>query len=438
MIMKIIAAASLAAVACAATLPAQQPDSLRRARARADSIAKARADSIAAADSIALIRALAADTGRRQAGAQGGGAAGNLRLLPDISAIADLVADLSPESSTQEDGSRFGAREVELALSSAVDPYFRADFILGLSDVEGISIEEAYATAYALPWGLQARLGRFHMPFGKQNTTHRAELHTIEYPYVLQRFLGEEGLKGTGLWASRIFAPLGYYQELILTTVNAVGETADLLGIEPPNRHLSGLGYSARFRNYWDLSEAANLEISASALTSRRLQPLSSAVTVDGEPINAVAARQSAIGADITYRWRPLQQGLYKSFILQAEFLRQLNERSRTIERRIPVDPVTGAPSYAGPDRDFTGAYVFARYQLTRRLHLGARGDWLQDPETDGGTLKAGSGYLEWFPSEFSKLVAAYERRVPSSGSGENRILFQATFAVGPHRPHPF
>src|SRR5687768_11881456 len=172
--MKIIAAAFLAAVFCAATLPAQQPDSLRRARARADSIARARADSIAAADSIALVKALeganpAVDTGRRQTGTQGGGVAGNVRLLPDISVIADLIADLSPENSTQEDGSRFSVREVELALSSAVDPYFRADFILGLSDLEGISIEEAYATAYALPWGLQARLGRFHMPLDRKS-----------------------------------------------------------------------------------------------------------------------------------------------------------------------------------------------------------------------------------------------------------------------------
>ena len=39
--------------------------------------------------------------------------------------------------------------------------------------------------------------------------------------------------------------------------------------------------------------------------------------------MNAVNARQTVIGADFTYRWRPLQQGLYKSFILQAEVLRE-------------------------------------------------------------------------------------------------------------------
>jgi hypothetical protein len=438
MIMKIIAAGSLAVVVCAATLPAQQPDSLRRARARADSIARARADSIAAADSVALMRALARpDTAR--AAAPGVAGPANPRLLPDISVVGDLTADMSPDGSTLEDESRFGVREVELALQAAVDPYFRGDVFLGFNDVEGVGVEQAYLTATSLPWSLEARMGRFLMPASKQNTTHRHDLHTFEYPYVIQRFLGEEGLKGTGVWLSRVFAPFGFYQELLLTAVDAVGEPdEELTSTERPNRHLGGLGYSARLRNYWDISQSTNLELSASGLTSRRAQPLASAVDVDGQAINAVLARQSVVGADLTFRWRPLRQALYRSFILQAEVLAQINERPRAITERIPVDPVLGAPSYAGPDRDFAGAYVFGRYQLTRRLYLGARYDWLQDSEADGGTFNAGSGYLEWFPSEFSKLLAMYERRALVDGPGENRIVLQAAFALGPHRPHPF
>jgi hypothetical protein len=88
--------------------------------------------------------------------------------------------------------------------------------------------------------------------------------------------------------------------------------------------------------------------------------------------------------------------------------------------------------------RDFTGAYLFARYQTSRRTYIGARGDWLQDTGDDGRTLRAGSVYLEWFPSEFSKLVAGYEAVSPAGGTVTNRLLFQAAFSLGPHRPHPF
>jgi hypothetical protein len=141
-------------------------------------------------------------------------------------------------------------------------------------------------------------------------------------------------------------------------------------------------------------------------------------------------------GADITYRWRPLQQGLYKSFILQAEFMQQVNEKTPDLGLPDGVSPV--GLVYAGPTRNYGGGYAFARYQLSARGFLGARFDALQDEGADGRTTTAASGYLEFFPSEFSKLVAGYERYSPAEGVATNRILLQASFALGPHKPHPF
>jgi hypothetical protein len=431
---------ALCAITLAGSLLGAQVPTLTKAQrdsaARADSIA--RADSLALLKELEELQGLASDTTiNAAAGAQG---PINPRLLPDISVIGDVVADFSPEGSTLEGGRRFDIREVELALSSAVDPYFRADFILGISDLEGIAVEEAYVTAMVLPWELLARVGRFHMPIGKQNTTHRAELQTIEYPHVIQRFLGPEGGKGTGLWFSKIFAPFGFYQELQATVVDHLGEAEEELeAIEPSNKKLSGLGYSARFRNYWDVTEATNLEISASAATSRRTQPalcagLPLCPGIDGVP--GVNARQSLIGGDLTFRWRPLQQGLYKSFIAQAEYIRQSNQRNPTL----PPEFGAGA-EYIGPQRNFDGAYLFARYQLTRRTYVGGRFDWVEEEDDSGntGSTRAFSGYLQFFPSEFSKVVAAFERFMPTGGADRiNRILLQMTFAIGPHRPHPF
>ena len=421
---------------CATGVHAQRPDST----ARRDSTA--RADSVARADSIALVRELERAQGAATPPAaptqpsQGGPT--NPRLLPDISVIGDVVGDFTPDESTQESGRRVDIREVELALGAAVDPYFRADVILGLSDVEGIAIEESYITATALPGGLQGRLGRFHMPVGKQNTTHRGELQTVEYPYVIQRFLGEEAAKGTGLWLSQIFSPLGFYQELQVTAVDHFGEDeGGFVTLRPANRSLGGMGFSGRLRNYVDISQSTNIEVSGSAATGRLAQPIvcDGIAICDGfEGAPATVARQSVVGADVTLRWRPLQQGLYRSFILQAEVMRQLNERA-------PALPVVSGTTvaYAGPARDFDGAYVFARYQLGRRRYVGARFDWVQDPLYGGQTFKAASGYLQFFPTEFSKFVLAYERAMPPAGAkGLNRILFQSTFAVGPHRPHPF
>ncbi|MGH7717989.1 MAG: hypothetical protein ACREON_03975, partial [Gemmatimonadaceae bacterium] len=77
-------------------------------------------------------------------------------------------------------------------------------------------------------------------------------------------------------------------------------------------------------------------------------------------------------------------------------------------------------------------------YQLSRRVYLGSRFDLLESTEEDGDELTALSGYLQFYPSEFSKLMVGLERVMPGGGDDLNRILLQATFSLGPHRPHPF
>lgn len=427
-----IAICSAALVLLATGSAAAQQDSTRT---------QAQRDSAATADSLAAVRELEgmqASGGTpapppQDGGAGNAGAGPAQRLLPDISVVGDFVGDLSPQGSTQEGARRFGVREVELAAQAAVDPYFRGDVFLGFSDEEGVSIEQAYLTTTSLPWGLEARLGRFLMPFGKLNTTHRHDLHTIEYPWVIQEFLGAEGLKGTGLYASRVFSPFGFYQELQLSAVDGLGEPVDGLNpAEPVNKRLGGLGYSARLRNYVDLSQAANFELSFSAMTGKVAHPIDVA---DDAEVNAFATRQTTLGADLTYRWRPLQQGLYRSVIIQGEVMHQINhDPGASVEL-----PDGTTVDFEGPRRNLTGAYLFGRYQVSQRTFVGARADWVQDPTTaDGDALTAGSGYLEFFPSEFSKFSAAYERLQPAVGDGINRILLQATFALGPHKPHPF
>jgi hypothetical protein len=438
-------------IVLASVIPVVGKAQQRDTTARRDSIA--RADSVARADSIRLVRELERIRGEARPpqviGEMGPTPApqpANPSLIPNISAIADVVADLSADGSTLESGRRFDIREVELALGANVDPFFRGDFILGLSDEEGIAIEEAYVTTTALPWQLQVKGGRFHLPFGKQNTTHRAELHTIEYPHVVQRFLGAEGGKGTGAWLSKIFAPFGFYQELQLTAIESFPEgheeeeaPFEAVATESPNENLSGLGFTGRLRNYWDVSEASNVELSFSAGTGRRTEPFGCVDVTDeivpcpgpdGE--TGVNARQSIFGADVTFRWRPLQQGLYKSFILQAEVMRQQSET--------PALPAGVPPSaiYLGPTEDLAGAYVFARWQLTRRVFLGGRYDWIEAESGADRDFAAASGYLQIFPSEFSKIMLGFEHLRPEGGDNVNRLLVQTTIAIGPHRPHPF
>lgn len=352
--------------------------------------------------------------------------AAHRRPTPDVSAVVDLVGDLSPQGSTQGDGSRLGVRQLELVLQSALDAHVRGDVFVGVSG-HRVSVDEAYLTATALPWRMRAQLGRFLMPVGAANTTHRHDLHTVEYPYVVQRFLSDAGLAGTGLAVSRQFAPFGFSQELIVAWVDRFGDPVDSLKA-PGNvsRYVDGMAYSARLRNAWNVSRTSHMELGAGAVTGKR--PTATGFA-DLAGVNAVNARQTLSGADFTWRWTAPEPGRHRSLLVQAEWMWQLNDKGWLVNPGAPGAPVI---------RDFDGGYVYARWQLGRHIFAGGRWDSVRDPSAPATRLMAGSAVLEWYPNEFSKFLATYERRKTAALAGEDRILLQASFALGSHHPHAF
>jgi hypothetical protein len=388
------------------------------------------------------------------AGAQPAAAAAQ-GLNPDISAIGDFLVDLSPTYPRfSEDGNRFSLREVEIGIQAAVDPFFRVDFFLGVHG-DGLEVEEAYVTALALPGGLQARLGRFRIPFGKVNLTHLPESLTVEYPWVIREYFGAEGLASAGAAVSRIFAPLGFYQEfqILMTTgldagAEAHGEHNDTNNDIPEGLRVESRGRRGReqltvmahLRNYHDLSVAANVEVGISAAFGS-VERLALPGCPAGVPCphDAILEFQGQrfYGSNITFRWRPPQRGLYRSFQASAEIV--VND---------------------GPESTVWGGFGFAQWQIGRRTYVGGRFDIVQEPgeasielhpadtshaphlrlDRGGERLVAGSGYLTFMPSEFSRFRIAVERILGEAApnGGQWRAVAQSTFSIGPHRPHPF
>ena len=388
--------------------------------------------------------------------------AGFQSLNPDISVIGDFLVDLSPDHPRfTEDGRRFGLREIELGLQAAVDPFFRADFFLGIHG-DAIEVEEAYLTALALPGEVQARVGRFHLPMGKVNLTHRPELLTVEYPLAIRTYFSDEGFTGTGISASRIFAPFGYFQEIQLFVLNGVeaeghmhanghGHDHDdhdhadvpqdaMIG-GPDRTGLEQVAFLAHLRQFHELSPAANLELGLSAATGSveryRLPGTGSSDPSGTAPDLLRAFRtQRLYGGNAVFRWRPPLQGLYRSFRWEVEGF-----------------------GHDGPESLVWGGFTQAQWQAGRRTHLGARFDAVQLPgsqeaevhgegverhghlhlDEGGDWTYAASGTFTFFPSEFSRFRLAVERTFGEGWDEANwRAVFQTTFSIGPHRPHPF
>jgi len=379
-------------------------------------------------------------------------------LNPDISALGDFLIDFSPRTPTfPEEGTRFSLREIELGIQGAVDPYFRADIFLGLHG-EGVSVEEGYLTALVLPGGLQARLGRFLLPMGKANLTHRPELLTIEYPLAIRTYFSDEGYRGTGASASRIFSAFGVFQELQLFLLNGIegeghahdddsghdhGPAEDLVLGGPDRRGLEQLGSLAHLRTFLDLGSASNVEVGASfgiGAVERYVEPASDAAPVRGERPDAFRSyrTQRLWGTNVIYRWRPPERGLYRSFRLEGEGF-----------------------VHDGPEAPAFGGFAQTQWQLGRRTYLASRFDAVQRPgsqhveahgqgtgrhvhfDTDPGGewMQAASAYWTFFPSEFSRLRLGVERTFGDGWGDEGgvwRAALQTTFSLGPHRPHPF
>ena len=396
-----------------------------------------------------LVVLLVAMTAPAPASAQPPAAAQSVN--PDISAIGDFFIDLSPTYPRfSDDGNRFSLREVEIGIQAAVDPFFRADFFLGVHG-DGVEVEEAYVTALALPAGLQARLGRFRIPFGKVNLTHVPELPTVEYPWVIREYFGPEGFASAGAALSKIFAPLGFYQEVQILTTTGLdvrgehdGTNDDVReGLQVESRKRRGreqLTVTAHLRNYHDLSAAANVEVGFSAAFGS-VERLGLPGCTAGVPCphDAILEFQGQrfYGSNVTFRWRPPPRALYRSFQASAEMV--VND---------------------GPESTVWGGFGFAQWQIGRRLYVGGRVDIVQEPgktfielnpantghdshlglDRGGERLSAGSGYLTFMPSEFSRFRIAAERisGEAAPNGGQWRAVLQSTFSIGPHRPHPF
>jgi hypothetical protein len=351
-------------------------------------------------------------------------------LLPDISVIGDTLGNITwPERSIDEGragspfaenefADRISLREVELGLTSVLDPYARADFFLSSEDGGDVSIEEGYMTWLTLPWDLQAKTGIFRTSFGKINKTHRPEINQIDYPDPIKNFLGEEGQKEPGISISKILPnPWDIYSELIGEILTPSGE-----GVKGKDQI-----YLAHLKNFFDITDSSSLEFGLSFQT----RDISD---TDAATITQRNFRQTLEGVDLTFRWRPPGQKLYKSFIWQTEFLASQRE--------------SGSFDGAGSTEDVKdinslGFYTFGEYQLTRRLFAGLRFDYSQFPTNDKDSEWSISPYLTFWQSDFTRLRMEYSHTERNSvvmpvEEGDNSLTLQATFTLGAHRPHPF
>ncbi len=336
----------------------------------------------------------------------------------------------------------FNARNNELALDGAVDPYFEGFanivFKLDNNDETSVEVEEAFAQTTSLPYGLQARAGQFFSAFGRLNPTHPHTWDFADAPLVNGRLLGSDGLRGIGVQLGWV-APLPWYSQFLLGVQNGEGNTGYsfrnpgdngvFYGRTTVDRRLQSVGdlvFVPRWENSFDLSA-----------TQTVLFGVSGAFGPNNTGNNA---RTQIYGIDTFYKWKPANaEGGWPFLKWQSEAMLRRYEAGRGLDNSFP----------ASETFNDWGAYSQLVWGIEKGWTTGLRYDYLhmddsvitQDP--DRQSRERVSADVTFYPSEFSKIRLQFNYDNLDSthfldAGSEESLFLQFEFALGAHGAHKF
>lgn len=329
-------------------------------------------------------------------------------VLPEIGLVGDIVATSSQKRSDTQGNDRISAREVELVVGSYVDPYSRLDSTIAFSDFEEVSLEEAYLTRWGLPGDLKGRFGRFFPRVGKEASLHRDSLPTVDEPFVIRNFFGNEGFARAGADLTRPFeGPFGWVLEPSVGLLEGrAGEGSVTFG---SNRRRPTV-YS-HLKAFKELSDLSNLELGFTHL-------LGAGPNDNGFQVNM-------LGADATFIHHFTA---VNKLLLQGEvYVQDRGGASVT-------NADTGVRTRY--DQHPWGMYLVGDYRFTPRWSAGLRLDQVRPVDTAGPrALDQGiSAFLTFYQSEFARWRLQVKHETDEQREEDNAVFLQGTFAIGTHK----
>ena len=320
---------------------------------------------------------------------------------PDLSAIGDFRSSYSSAGSRNIE---MYFNQLEMQVTSVVDPYARANFLFsfGKDSVNGdfgAGLEEATLTSLDLPLSLQVTLGKFKPHFTKVNSLHPHAFSFVDFPTMIGNYFSDEGLFMEGIAASYLVPnPYDFYQELDIE----VGRSESNRSLDQGNANK--LLYVGHLKNFFELTDNATLELGISGLSG----------------VNAGQFATSMAGFDLTYKWKPVQFNTSQSFTWQSEAL--LCKTSTTSAANVTT----------------YGAYSFVEYQIQQRTFLGARYDYSSLPGNKSFEDRVASLLFRFQPTEFQIIALEYQHENRSYANDVNQVVLRFIFGIGTHAAHAY
>lgn len=352
---------------------------------------------------------------------------------PAISAVFQGIGSSSINHNRDDDG--FTLSEAEVGLQAVVDPYARVDMFLTFGADGSAEVEEGYMTFQTLPGGLQAKAGRFKSAFGKWNQLHDHAFFTVDRPDVLTSFFGEESLSSDGASLSWLVPGTGSAYVESITQVSSTPNDVTFNGRRRDPMFLQHLS------SVFTLTSNATLELGASGATGKGgpSEQLLDAIDTAGlsgtlNPSNDLSS--SIFGADLIWKWKPVQYNVYRSFLWQTEAL-------QSVRRTQQLDPAGSL--FETTVRSF-GGYSYAEYQFAKRWRAGLRYDATEFPDDDTARQRGASVVLRVQPTEFQEFRFQFKHtgrndaaaaRFNDIGS-DNEFFIEWIPVIGTHAAHKY
>ncbi len=243
----------------------------------------------------------------------GGTVAGSKIFNPDIAVIGDFLGAVGRNH--EHPSPALEMHEAEASLQAVVDPYGRADFFVAFGE-EGVELEEGFLTLTTLPGGWLTKVGKIRGAFGKVNTMHNHMLPWTDRPLVTRNLVGgEEGITDAGVSVARLIPNPWLFLEATGQVFRGDSGPEDeaLFRSGKP----SDVSYVGHLRGYHDITEASNIDLGLSYARGHN----------DADPDNIGLHSTELFGIDATFRWKPLQRSIYRSFVGRAEWIRSRREQ---------------------------------------------------------------------------------------------------------------
>jgi len=288
----------------------------------------------------------------------------------------------------------FNLNYAEVAMASAVDPYFDAFAVFHMTS-STFEIDEAYVSTRDLPNGFKVKAGKFKSAFGRYNEKHQHAWEFSEQPLVYAGFFGPEGLSDPGIQLQWV-APTDTYLMLGVEAMQGTNEQS--FGYEKGNSL-----YNTYAKTSVDVTDDTSMLVGASYIHGKNTE-----------------GNTDIYAADLTVQ---TQLNSYSSLAWQSEYMYRYKEQDVKSGRQ-------------------DGMYTQLVYDVDQNYAMGARYDILMKNNLGDSDLAMYTAMIEYKPFEFSRLRLEYSFDKSKYYSGEQKdvqqLMLELNIAVGAHGAHSY